>query len=1020
MMKKILPFIFFLCMLAQSAVAAEPEKHASLHVSDSAGDIAGAFVRVKGSDWKGVTDLDGKIVLTGAGIGDVVEVAMMGYVTQEIKIDAVRLFECQLKEDNEMLDELVVIAYGTARRKDYTGSVTSVRLENSPIALAGNTNALESVKGNVAGLDIGATNSAGGQPSMQMRGQKSISGSNSPLIVLDGVLFCGSLNDLNPGDIASIEVLKDASSAAAFGSRSANGVLMITTKKGTSSKPTVSFSSSASFQTWGNKPVLKSGQAYVDAVMARNETEDMTWMTPQETENYLAGNETDWLDFITRTGIKQDYQASVSGRAEKVNYYMSAAYSDNAGIIKGDDFSRLSVMGKISTDITSWLNIGMDGAYARMDDSGVAANVQTAYFLSPFGTPYRAYDRTALEKYPMTQSDGYQNPLWQADESLRQNIGVRNNYRLAASALVKCPWVEGLTFRASFTLNNARRNASDFINEKFYVQEGANDDAGRYSQATYQNLLAKANGTITNEYTRTRVTDFVLNYSRELGRHSIDATLVSTRDHSTYDKESFRGSDFTANGNTSLGISGLHKASNYQMSLDGSKTTNVGYLARVMYSYDDRYSFTASYRRDGSSVFGTANKWGNFYSVGGAWIPTSESFFKNWNQSALDRLKIKASWGVNGNQAIAAFGTLSPVTNGAGGGVRYEFNGSDILYGLAVSSIGNPELGWESTSSFNTGIESSWLHGRIDLDIDFYYSQTKDQIFSRVLPIMTGFDKMKATMGQVDNIGIESTVRTVNVKRGDFTWNSGLTFWLNRNRLVHLYGEDLDGDGREDDDISNNLFIGKSLGAIYGYLQDGIIQKDDVDYIGVFNGKPGNPKYVDMNGDDMISSEDRTILGYSSPSFRLNLSNTLQYKGLELYFLVTGTFGSSTRYLKGNPNAYRVNGYGYATCNMIDIDWWSETNPSNVYPSPSFTSDGRFMGLQNRTFVRLQDISLSYDLRFPWLRKVGISKLMAYVSGKNLLTFTKWVGDDPETGSTVLSATMPVAKGVTAGINLSF
>jgi len=1007
--------IFF---VLQTLSAAAPQKLA-FHVFDAGGDIAGAVVRVKGTGTAVVTDVAGAATIA-AQTGDVIEVTMLGYVSQEIKIDGRKLYEVELREDSEMLDELVVIGYGTAKRKDYTGSVTSVRLENSPIALAGNTNALESIKGNVAGLDIGATNSAGGQPSMQMRGQKSISGSNSPLVVLDGVLFCGSLNDLNPGDIASIEVLKDASSAAAFGSRSANGVLMITTKKGTTSKPVISFNSSASLQTWGNKPVLKSGQDYVDAVMARNETEDMSWMTPQEMENYLAGRETDWLDYITRTGVKQDYQVSVSGRSDKVNYYLSTAYADNAGIIKGDDFSRLSISGKINTDITSWLNLSMDGAFATLDNSGVAANVQTAYFLSPFGTPHRASDRTKLEKYPVTQSDGYLNPLWQTDESLRQHVKIRNNYRLNTSTLVKCPWVKGLTFRASFTINNARTNSSDFFNERYFVQEGAYDDESRYSQATYLKLLAKANGTISNEYIKTRVTDLILNYSRELGRHSVDATLVSTRDHSTYDVESVKGSDFAANGNTTLGISGLHKASNYTLNLNGTKTTNIGYLARVMYSYDDRYSFTASYRRDGSSVFGVDNKWGNFYSVGGAWIPTSEKFFKNWNQNALDRMKLKGSWGVNGNQAIASFGTLSPVTNGASSNIRYEFNGSDILYGMAVGSMGNPDLGWESTSSFNTGVESSWLGNRLDLDLDFYYSQTRDQIFTRVIPIMTGFSSMKATMGQVDNIGFETTLHSVNVKKGDFTWESSLTFWINRNKLVHLYGEDLDGDGREDDDVSNNLFIGKSLGAIYGYLQDGIVQSDDVDYIGVFNGKPGNPKYVDLNGDDSITADDRTILGYGTPSFKLNVSNTLSYKNLELYFLVTGTFGSSTRYLKSNGNAYKVNGLGYATCNMIDIEWWSETNPSNIYPAASFTSDGRFLGLQNRTFVRLQDISLSYNFRFPWLKKIGVSKLMTYVSGKNLLTLTKWVGDDPETGSTVLSSTMPVAKSVTAGINLSF
>lgn len=1013
-------FILILLMAAASALPAfSAVPDVTFHVSDSHGSLAGAVVQVRNASNYAVTDLDGNAILHNVPEDAVIEVSMLGYTSQQFKYNGRTTVTVELQEDNEKLDEVVVIAYGTAKRKDYTGSVSTVRLENSPITLVGNTNALESLKGNVAGLDIGATNTAGGQPSMQLRGQKSISGGNSPLLVVDGMLFCGGLNDINPNDIASIDVLKDASSAAAFGSRSANGVIIITTKKGTSDKPLISFNASTSLKTWANKPAMMSGDKYVAAVKARNETEDMTWMSEQEYLNYSQNQGTDWLEYATRMGVNQDYQVSVSGTSNKVNYYLSAAYTDSKGIVKGDDFSRLSLMGKINADITKWLRIGVDVGYSRSDFSGIEANIQTAYYLSPFGMPYR-FASTALEKYPMTESDGLQNPLWQSDASLRQQSDIRHNYRLNPYILLTCPWLDGLTFRASYSLNNTRKDSNDFRKEGYFVQEGAYDDETRYSPAALLNLLTNATGTINNEYTRTNVLDFVLNYSHEFGRHSVDATLVSTRDFSSYDKQTSTGSDFKENGNTSLGINGLHLASHQTIGLTGTATNNVGYLARVMYSYDSRYSLTASYRRDGSSVFGADRKWGDFYSFGAAWTPTAERFYPESFKDVLGHLKLKASYGKNGNQAIAAFGTLSPVTTGPAGGIRYEFNGSDILYGLAVSSLGNPELGWESTYAFNAGFESSWLKDRIGLDVDFYYSQTKDQIFSRSIPVMTGFSSIKSSMGQVDNIGVEATLSSVNIASGDFRWTSGLTFWLNRNKLVHLYGDDIDGDGREDDDVASSLFIGKEIGAIYGYKQDGIVQLDDDDYIGVYGGKPGNPKYVDLNHDDVINADDRMILGYRNPSFKLNLSNTLQYKDFELYFMITGTFGDRRHYLSGNANAYRINGYGYATCNVIDIDWWSPTNPTNVYPAASFSSDGRFIGLQNRTFVRLQDVSLSYNFRFRKLREIGISKLMAFVSGKNLLTLTNWVGDDPETGSTVMSTTMPVAKSVTFGVNLSF
>jgi len=990
------------------------------HVKDAVGDLPGAVIRVKGTENAAITDLSGMAVLYGVDSEAVLVVSMMGYAGKEVKVSEGSCITVELQEDAIGLDEVVVIGYGTAKRKDYTGSVSSVTLENTPISLAANTNVLESVKGYVAGMDIGATNSAGGQPAMQIRGQKSISGATNPLIVLDGLIFMGGLNDLNPADIASIDVLKDASSAAAYGSRSANGVIVISTKKGSTEKPVISFNASLSASTWANKPKMKTGQDYVDAINARNSFTDVSWMSEQEYENYAAGRTTDWLDYSTRTGFKQDYQVGISGKSEKINYYISTSWTDDKGIVKGDNFKRYNLIGKINTEITSWLNFGLDASYTRQDFSGVAANLQTAYFLSPYGMPTRA-GSDKLEKYPVTGSDGMQNPLWQADSSLRQDEDIRNNYRVQATTLVKCPWVEGLTLRLNFSVTDTHKKTSDFRNEGYYIKEGNYDDLSRYSASTLHDLLASATGTRKNEKTRSVLFDAILGYSRSFGKHDVDATLVATRDRSTYDAESFTGTNFLANGNTSLGINGLSKAQTQSIWQDGVATSNIGYLARVMYSFDSRYSFTGSFRRDGASVFGANRRWGNFYSLGFAWTPSNEAFWTPEIKNVLSNLKVKASWGVNGNQTLAAYSTLSKVVNGRSGGIRYEFDSSDIEYGIAISSLGNPNLGWEGTGALNLGVETSWLRDRIFLDIDAYYSQTNDQIFSRSIPVMTGFESIKSTMGQIDNYGIEATLRSVNIRNANFIWTSGLTFWLNRNKLVHLYGDDTDGDGREDDDISNSLFIGKELGAIYGYVQDGIVQMDDHDYICLYNASPGQPKYVDMNSDGKITAEDRTILGYSSPNFRLNFSNTFTYKQFELYFMLAGVFGGNNHYLRSNPNAFRnANPYGYATANMIDISWWTPENRSNTYPAATFSSDGRYLALQDRTFVRLQDLTFSYSLKPSVVERLKIASLRFFVSAKNLFTITGWVGDDPETGSSVLSSTLPVSRSVTAGASFSF
>ena len=479
-------------------------------IKDQSGEpVIGANIVEKGTANGTITDIDGQYSLE-VGSNSILVVSYIGYITQEIPVGKNNTLDVLLKEDTETLDEVIVIGYGTTKRKDFTGSVSSVKLENSPIALSPNLNALESLKGNVSGLDIGATNSAGGEPSMQMRGQKSISGSNDPLIVVDGVIFMGSINDINPNDIASYDVLKDATSAAAYGSRSANGVIIITTKRGKTGKPVVTFNATGSMQTWQNKPELMKGEQWLESVMARNNSSDLSWLKPQELANMEAGREINWLDASTRTGWVQDYQVSVSGAGEKMNYYLSAAYSDNQGVVIGDDYNRITALAKINTDITSWLQIGVDAAFTKSDYSGVGANIGEATQTSPYGVMYRNGSEKLLEKFPYTQSSV--NALWNTDKSVRDNKDIRNNFRANAYAVVKLPWVEGLSYRFNYAGNLSKNQSGDFYYEGYFVKEGAYDDETRYSPATLQSLLASANGKINNNTTDSWVIDNILNY----------------------------------------------------------------------------------------------------------------------------------------------------------------------------------------------------------------------------------------------------------------------------------------------------------------------------------------------------------------------------------------------------------------------------------------------------------------------------------------------------------------------------
>ncbi len=988
-------------------------------ITDQNGEpVIGANVVEMGTTNGTVTDMEGGYSLN-VGTGAILLVSYIGYISQEVNIGNQNTYDVTLCEDFEVLDEVIVIGYGTTKRKDFTGSVTSFKLESSPISLSSNMNALETLKGNVAGLDIGATNTAGGQPSMQLRGQNSISGSNDPLIVVDGIIFMGNINDINPNDIASFDILKDATSAAAYGSRSANGVIVITTKRGKAGKPVINLNVTGSMQNWHLRPELMHGEQWLNMVRDKNRYEDYSFLNSQQRINYDAGREVDWLDKTTRTGWIQDYQVSVSGAGETMNYYLSTSYTDNQGIIVGDDFTRMTILGKVDTDIVDWLKIGVDAAYTHSDYSGIGANLGNTTILTPYDMMYRDEAQTLIEKYPNGQSEAT-NALWGVDSKNLDDVDIRNNFRANAFMVVKLPWVEGLSYRLNYSGNLDYRRAGQFFHESYYVPIGPYNDDSRYSITTQQSYLASANGYIENVKTTSWVIDNILNYKNTFGKHSLDLTAVATRDSKYYKYEKNTGLDFYSNGNTILGLGGLHYANTQKFVYNNNKRRNVGYFARVSYSFDDRYYLTASYRRDGASVFGTDSKWGNFGAVGAAWRITKESFMEQ--ASFLNDMKLKLSWGKNGNQGIDPYGTLSIVNVGSSGGVFYTFgdNGQPV-YGIKQSVIGNSALGWETTEAWNMGFESSWLNNRLFVDWDVYLSRTSDQIFTRTIPVMTGFTNMKSSMGEVQNRGVEMTVRSINIQNQDLTWSTNVTFWLNRNKLIHLYGDDLNGDGKEDDDLGNSLFIGHSIHSIYGYKQDGIVQKEDVKYMELNGVQAGTPKYVDMNGDGVITAEDRSIIGNRDPRFKVSMSNTVSWKNWELYVMLAGTFGGKGYLQESNKPAFMAGGRGdFFQANNIYIPYWTEENPSDKYPAAWFLGDDYFLGLQSRAYVRLQDVTLSYNFLQPGIKKIGINNLKVFFTGKNLATITGWKGGDPELGNHVIGGTWPVATTLSVGANISF
>lgn len=987
-------------------------------VTDENGDpMVGVTVMVKGTIQGTITDAEGKYSISNVPEDGILIFSFVGMKSQEVSINKQQTIDIVLSIDKLSLDEVIVIGYGTARLQDYPGSVSSLKMDGSALSLLPNLNALEPLKGNISGLNIGATNTAGGEPNILIRGQNSIYGSNNPLIVLDGIIYLGSLSDINPNDIASFDILKDAVSAAAFGSRSANGVIAITTKKGNIGKPVITYNMSSGIQLWQNQPTLMKGEEWISVVNARNGYTPGTtnWATSEgQLANFYAGNETDWLDKVTQTGVIQNYQIAVSGAEQQVNYYLSTSYSDNKGIVVGDNFNRISLLGKVNTSITDWLQVGLDANYSRRDYSGFAANMREAQASSPYGVMFRD-DQGNLEKYP--QSGSSINPLWGVDDGTRDNKDIRNNYRINAYTVIDVPWIKGLNFKMNLLSYVDKNQTGNFYYENYYVLEG--EGLERYAPSTLVGFLSKANGNISTYNSSSYVWDNILNYKNSFKNHIIDVTLVATRDHYRYEELIMKGSDFAANGNTTLGMWGLLKATVQNIDMNGVERSNVGYLGRISYSFNGKYYFTSSYRRDGASVFGTNRKWGNFAAAGLAWRITNESFMRDIK--LLNDLKIKLSLGQNGNQGISPYATLSTITNGAAANFDYEFSDAEGIrnYGLYQNALGNYDLGWEKTESWNTGFESIWLKRRLFVDMDIYFSKTTDQIFMRQIPVMTGFTTINTSMGQVNNSGIELTVKSINIQTTNLRWNTIVTFWKNNNKLIKLYGQDANEDGKEDDDIANSLFIGRSLGTIYGYQQDGIVQEIDTEYITLTGSAPGDPKYKDIDGVAGITADDRIFLGNDKENFRLNISNSINYKNFELYANITGVFGGNKYYLKSNPYAFKIAGTGRNIDNMIYKPYWTPENKSNVYPSATYAGDSRFMGLQSRGFVRLQDVSLSYSLNPYWLKAVRISSMKIFLSAKNLVIITKWVGGDPEIGAPVFQNIMPVPSTYLIGLNMS-
>ncbi|WP_240699417.1 TonB-dependent receptor [Spirosoma sordidisoli] len=961
-------------------------------VIDEKGEgLPGVSVVLKGSQRGTTTDVAGsyRLSIPDDATEAVLVFSFVGFLSQEVAVGNQSAVNVTLKPDTRALDEVVVVGYGTQSRRNVTGSVAKVdmkQVENLP-----NTNVTQALRGRVAGVQFTDNGRPGQGGSILVRGTRSITANNDPLIILDGVFYNGNLADINPNDIETMEILKDASSAAIYGSRAANGVILITSKKGTTEKPTIRFNAYAGLSDWSHRIKLLSPERYIEKTLdvrrQSGQTADpaqvASYLQNTEAENFRNGVTIDPWDEISQQGSIQSYDISVSGRTGRTSYFISTAQVYEKGLIFNDNANRTSFRINLENNITDWLRVGVTSQYARRDLSGKESDTGQGYTLSPFGKLY--FDEAKTDPVPYPVDDQIQRspifyPMLDKDQEIKHNL-FANFY-----ATVDVPFVKGLTYRVNYSPNY--RWEHRYTSSPIYRRNGLNNlgSASKYNREDFDWVLEN-----------------IVTYSRQLAPdHDLDLTLLYGRNQRYWESTNANGSNFFTD---VLSWNNLNLAQVQQAFSNAQQVDGVSSMARLNYRFRNRYLLTLTARRDGSSVFGASHKYGTFPSAALAWIASDEPFMQKL--PVFNLLKLRLSVGSVGNQAIAPYGSLSTA-----GTTQYVYgDGGATVNAVYTATMANQDLRWETTVSSNAAVDFELMKGRIGGTLEYYHMNTRDLLLNRALPSPTGFAQVLTNLGATRNTGFEFTLNTSNVRSGKFEWSTNLNFSTNRNRITHLYGSDLNNDGREDDDLGNRWFIGQPININYDYVFDGVYQVGDELPPGY---KPGFLRFKDLNQDGKLDASDRTIISQREPKYRWGVNNTLRYGNLSLSVFLNAMQGWQQSFYLLDP----VNNYPNRPVNMLDAGWWTAENKSTTRPSLVYTNPLGYGYYTSRDFVRIQDVSLAYDFPKPLLSRLKVNSLRAYVSGKNLHTFTNYVGQDPESGYNW--AGYPTARSFTAGINLSF
>jgi TonB-dependent starch-binding outer membrane protein SusC len=959
--------------------------------------LIGASIKLKTGAAAASADVQGNFKIKAPQGAVTLIVSFIGYVNKEVNLlPETNTISIVLLPQENSLNEVVVIGYGTQKKKDVTGAVVSVKGETlREVPTASIQQALQGRAAGVEVQNVGTTPGANAQ--IRIRGERSINASNNPLIVLDGIPFGGNLNDINPGDIESVDILKDASSTAIYGSRGANGVILVTTKRGKLGETTVAYNA-----YYGQNNVINKYPVY-NATQYQAMRDMATWpqdYMPDEKAGIAEGRNTDWQDLLYQSGYMTDNNLSITGGTEKNRFMAGAGLFRQTTVLPGQDFTRGTLKGSGDFKIGKSFKIGIANMsnFSITHGAQFGINVFPLLTLSPLSSPYNADGSINIKPAGnVDDKDGTYNPLLLLNNDDDWVDRIRR-FRSFNSAFAEVDIWKGLKYRLNVGLDYSQEEGAQFRGTDTYFRPGLGN-------------IASVRNSVATSYTL----ENLLTYDRVIAsKHRVSATaLYSIQEdkwHTTGVSKEGITSDFVQFYN--LGLSSTDPAA----SLTGGETTAtiLSYMLRANYIYDDKYMITVTGRRDGSSRLGVGNKWKSYPAISTGWNISNESFMKKID--LVSNLKLRAGWGITSNQSVDAYSTLGGVSNlnsglGAVIPIRYNF-GTTSRTGFSVTKIVDPNLDWEYTRTANIGLDFGVFRNRITGAVEWYKTKTTKLLYGVSLPPTSGLTEPYLTnIGNVANRGMEFSISSENVKSNKgLNWSTDLNFFFNRNKLVKL-------NGAITQVINNQLFVGESLTAIWDYRKLGIWQLDEAEEAAKFGALPGQIKLEDNNGlgadgkltgmpDGKLDVNDKTVIGDAQAKIQGGITNRFTYKSFDFSFVVYGRFGGKLISQIHQPQA------GYVTMldgrrNQLAVNYWTPTNPSNDFPSiaqpyvPAATSDAwTTLGYFDASFVKVRSINLGYNLKSAWAKHIKAKSIRVYATAQNpFILFSPYVkagGIDPE------------------------